>query len=49
MNRGYLERESDAPVDWQSNAVFVRDGRGHVICVSLEDDAEEASANVDDD
>lgn len=36
-----LERESDAPENWEANTIFVRDGKGNVLEVEIPDDEEE--------
>lgn len=33
-----LERESDAPADWQDEMILVRDGRGKIFEVAIPDD-----------
>lgn len=43
-----LEREADAPDDWQSNSILERDGKGRVLEVIVPDD-EEAEENAADD
>lgn len=35
-----LERESDAPEDWQDEMILMRDARGRVIEVAVPDDEE---------
>ena len=43
-----LEREADAPNDWQSNSILERDGKGRVFEVMVPDD-EEVGDNATDD
>ena len=35
-----LERESDAPAEWQSNVIYERDGKGRMVEVVVLDDEE---------
>lgn len=43
-----LERESDAPENWETDVILHRDGRGNVLNVAVPDD-EEASEDAGDD
>lgn len=43
-----LEREADAPKDWQGNFILERDGKGRVYEVIVPDD-EEAEEHAADD
>ena len=49
MNEQQLERESEAPVNWEDNFVMVRDGRGKVTRLMVRDDTEEVSSYVAND
>ena len=43
-----LERESDAPENWETEVILQRDGRGNVVSVDVPDD-EEASDDAEKD
>ena len=43
-----LEREGDAPENWETEVILHRDGRGNVLNVDIPDD-EEASEDAGDD
>ena len=43
-----LEREGDAPENWETEVILHRDGRGNVLNVDVPDD-EEASEDAGDD
>ena len=50
MSKKYkLERESDAPADWKTNAIMMRDASGAVIEVDVPDDTEEVTGDAGDD
>lgn len=49
MNEQQLERESEAPTNWEDNFVMVRDGRGRIARLMVRDDTEEVSSNVAND
>lgn len=49
MMEEYLERESDAPDDWQSNVIYRRNADGLVFAVIVPDDTEEANENAGND
>lgn len=49
MNERYLEKESDAPADWQSNVIYRRNANGLVFVVDVPDDTEGVDENVGDD
>lgn len=49
MNEQQLERESEAPINWEDNFVMVRDGRGKVTRLTARDDAVEVSSYVAND
>ena len=44
-----LEREGDAPENWETEVILHRDGRGNVLTVDVPDDDEEASKDAGDD
>ena len=49
MNEEF-EKEMDMPEGWQSNLIFVRDGRGNVIQLEIpDDDTEEMNGNATND
>ena len=43
MNELFLERECDAPDDWESNVILLRDGRGRIVEFTVPDDDEEVT------
>ena len=46
MDMEYLERESDAPVNWQTNVVMKRGASGEVETIEVPDDPEEVEGDA---
>lgn len=45
----WLEKEGNAPSDWQTNTIFERDGKGNLVEIFIVDDEPEVSAYVAND